>query len=274
MNDNNRPKPICSFSKLKDQLTRMGYIVEQGNPYKPIQIKDVDINELQRMEFTEDGIFVIDETDGKKYQVFLYKRSYHLLEHGKPRFHIRKCSTIKQFIELGRFNLDYRRANTESVKVIDLDNFNDDVVVDNLPLCKNCLNVILSESSSKSEINRKTTSAEFVELLKQADSAANEPQEVIDVDIRGYTRDWEEISYKYRRKHNFTCEICGISTPLEIFYMHTHHRNGIKTDNREENLQCLCIKCHANIDQEHKENFSWGQRKKMLDQFNKMYYSK
>lgn len=43
----------------------MGYIVEQGNPYKPIQIKDVDINELQRMEFAEDGIYVIDEADGK-----------------------------------------------------------------------------------------------------------------------------------------------------------------------------------------------------------------
>lgn len=271
MKNNDREEPIHDFHRLKEQLTRMGYLVEQGNPYKPIQIKDVDINELQRMEFTDDGIFVIDETEGKKHQVFLYKRRYHLLQYGKPRYHICKCQIIQQFINMGRFKLDYRRANTEPVKVLNWDDNDEDIEVNELPLCRYCLHQLIDKHGFMPDINEDTSSADFVELLKQAHAAEDEPQEQVDVDIFGYTRDWEEISYKYRSKQNFTCEKCGIHIPLEVFYLHTHHINGNKTDNREENLQCLCIRCHANIDETHRENFSWGQRKLILEEFNEKY---
>jgi hypothetical protein len=30
-------------------------------------------------------------------------------------------------------------------------------------------------------------------------------------------------------------------------YLHTHHINGRKDDNRDDNLQALCIACHADL---------------------------
>lgn len=270
--NNNSEESLPVFDHLRETLIRMGYIVEVGNPYKAIQIKDVDINELQKMEFTDEGIFVIDETDGSRHQVFLYKRRYHLERYGKPRYHIIKCMTIRDFMSSGSLKTEYRRANTEPVRVINWDDGDEDVEVDELPLCKNCLNELIEKLGYRSdEIGKDTTSAEFVELLKQMSTVEDEPQEEVDVDIRGYTRDWEEISYNYRRDHNFTCEQCGIEIPNDFQFIHTHHRNGNKRDNREENLQCLCIRCHANVDDVHRQNFSWGQRRLMLEQFNEQY---
>lgn len=45
------------------------------------------------------------------------------------------------------------------------------------------------------------------------------------------------------------CEICGISewsgNPISL---QLHHINGVRTDNRLENLQVLCPNCHSQTD--------------------------
>ena len=32
----------------------------------------------------------------------------------------------------------------------------------------------------------------------------------LNIDIFGYTRNWDEISRKYRESHDYTCERCGL----------------------------------------------------------------
>ena len=47
-----------------------------------------------------------------------------------------------------------------------------------------------------------------------------------------------------------------VMNPFESEFMQTHHKNGDKTDNRDSYLECLCIKCHSEVDDTHRRNFN------------------
>lgn len=257
--------PIFDFTPLRNFLIKKGYIVEQAQGYREIRPEEVTRDSIKKgeIEFTDEGIFVNGQ-GGSKQQVYLYKRDYHLEEHGKPRFHICKCRTIDEFIQSGSFKDHYVRANSDPVPVINLDDYNKEEMVDDLPLCKNCLKVIDEYGS--------ITSSEFVELLKAARGAQDEP-EVQEVDIFGYTKDWEQISKNYRERHNYTCERCGMTVDniYDRQYIHCHHIDGNKLNNKDSNLRCLCLRCHSEVDDKHKKNLTTGVNRIIFEEFQKKY---
>jgi hypothetical protein len=270
INDNAEEKvePICSFSKLKSKLSDMGIEVGEAVGYHPIEVADVDINDLKHnIEFKDDGIYLKDENGHANQRIFLYKRNYHLEVYGKPRFHIRKCSTIQSFIDSGSFKAEYRRANSESVPVRNIDDRYREMMIEDLPLCKNCLSMV-------GEAYKGMTTSDFVEILKQAEESSESNKDSTEVDIFGYVKGWEEISTAYRSLRNYTCERCGIqiTNPFDYHYMHTHHRNGDKTDNKQSNLECLCIRCHSEVDENHREKLTRSANRVILEEFNEKYH--
>lgn len=255
-------KPIYDFHRLKEFLTRKGYRVKKAEPWRKIDSEEVSLRE-GKLEFTNEGIFLIDD-DGIKRQVFLYKRKYHLLQYGKPRYHVCKCSTIDEFLN-GNDIPEYRRANTESVKVLNWDNHNQEEEISQLPLCKNCAAILYQYKN--------LDSSQFSELLhNKATEEEKINREETEVDINGYTKDWQMISSEFRKQHNYTCEKCGVQvSPFETEFMHVHHKNKKKTDNRPSNLQCLCIKCHSDIDATHIHNFSTKSQRLLIKLFLEKY---
>jgi len=95
----------------------------------------------------------------------------------------------------------------------------------------------------------------------------------IEIDIFGYDKNWQKISRAYRKSKDYTCESCGIK-PANNFdrrFWQTHHKDGDKTNNRQPNLECLCVLCHSYKDSTHIENFEKQRVKRMLDTFVKQY---
>ena len=260
-----KEEPIYKFEGLKKLLTDKGYIVEEAKGYREIENVEVELDDVRnKMEFTDEGIFLNDDVTNSRQQIFLYKRDYYLSQFGKPRYHTHKCEVIQEFINKGRFH-DYRRANTDVVMVRDRDDDYIDKEVSCLPLCSYCARMAINYKGQDS--------GDFVELLKQAKDAEAPQKKKAEVDIFGYTKDWEKISREFRESHNYTCEECGITieNPFDRQFIQVHHINGDKTDNNPKNLKCLCINCHANVDSTHKKNFNRGANAILLDDFKRKY---
>lgn len=260
--------PIHDFNKLKSALTNLGFTIGEAKPYRPLDIADVDLSNIQsgEVEITDEGIFYINPDTGTKQQIFLYKKAVFLEYRGvrkKPSMHLTNCEAIQDWGQN-----QYRRANTGSVIVWDKSSHRE-VEVSGLPLCSYCRRkMFLTESS----IDLVRTSDDFEQILREAGNKKSERREN-DTDLEGYIWEWQKISQAYRTKKNYTCEICGFSpnNRMDRQYIHVHHKDGIKTNNNESNLQCLCIACHSKVNQSHQENFSKGANKIMLESFKKKY---
>jgi hypothetical protein len=65
--------------------------------------------------------------------------------------------------------------------------------------------------------------------------------------LNEYGNGFREASHRYRAENGWRCENCRIdlSHPSYHKYVHTHHINAQRYDDRRDNHKALCIHCHA-----------------------------
>jgi hypothetical protein len=246
---------LYQFEILDRKLDEWGFPKLKGVSGFQI-IKGIDFEEAYKsgsISFEDDGIYL--EYEGKKYRGYMFIQEAYITYNGGPakfpKFHLLKCRIIQEFIDSGRFKQRYEWSNSDVNNLIDKQTrikYNDK----KLELCSYCQSDYFEEIEDTQD---------FFDSLDKSVIEENN----IEVDIFGYTREWQKISRSYRVKRNFTCESCGIKIDdlINRRYLHTHHKNGDKTNNRENNLECLCILCHSFKDIKHEENFD---KKRMLNE--------
>lgn len=253
--------PIYSFPKLKSCLERKGIVVGKAETYKTVKPGDITIENgklVGDVSLDETGMFVVEDATGVKRNVFLIKKSFFFQYNGRvsiPKAHLCLCDAITNHGQ-GAF----RYANEQPVSVIDRAT-GKNREVDDLELCGYCSGMLRGEFKSIQTIE------DFVEILRKTGDFSS--AEDVEVDYAGYVKSWSAISQAYREVKQYRCEKCGVD--LSDFggklYCQVHHVNGNKLDNRESNLQCLCVSCHSQVDDRHKQNFSTKAQKQFLWDF-------
>src|SRR5690606_33891079 len=140
------------------------------------------------------------------------------------------CQTVLGQRARGQIDGRYFWHNSNKVTIEDRANGNvhEDISLGLGGYCRN-----------QSSITEYSDTQGFFSLLDQQEQ--EDINEEVEVDIFGYTLDWQQISREFRKEKEYTCESCGIQIdePSDRRFIHVHHRSGNKLNNRRNNLECL-----------------------------------
>lgn len=204
------------------------------------------------LTFDEIGFFQKSKKNGfLRLGIFLPEFN-DLLHNANPVLHIYNCNTTndlskKMKVTNSSHNTFFSRDRKKNISA-------------NLKICKKCTKNLRKQFNLK--LLGLNTFNDFVLALEESVK-----KELIS-GPDGYTINWRQISYCYRDTKNFICEKCGYQAK-ELYqqkFLHTHHIDRVKTNNKRNNLQCLCVKCHSEVDDFHKEKFSF-ECLSLLDEF-------
>ena len=233
---------LYTFQNLDKHLTELGFPEAIESSFRI----DFDANKFKKavsegtIQFRIDGIYLIH--NGKEWKGYMYMPKYKVKTYNSmPRFHLTRCEKIEELFTGGHGHL-FKWSNNKLNDIEDRDTseFHPD---EKLQLCKFCSSLISTIKNTE----------DFFDTLDL------ETPDIVDVevDIFGYTFDWNKRSRNFRKEKDYTCEKCEIkiSEPIDRRFIHVHHKDGNKIHNDTINLESLCVLCHANKDSTHQANF-------------------
>lgn len=158
------------------------------------------------------------------------------------KFHLIDCATLKSMRKQNRYDkYVVSRETTGKFKVKRIINNRPIESEEELHICKHCLRLLNHQGYNFTYKN--FSIEEFFRVMNE-DNSGNFTILPLENDLTApanvYPKNWDEISRRLKEKYNYTCQECGEQSLL----VQVHHKNELKWDCREANLEVLCYDCH------------------------------
>lgn len=221
--------------------------------WKKLNTIGIDVN-IEDVVPAEDGTL---EYKGQKIVVYIRDQRISIVQTkpgGGYRFHIADCKTLQDMRAKGRYEryvVSTRKDGRFVVnRVVHFGYVVEREVECEIPVCKNCLdsiNYANYRSEGRETRYRIWTSFSLIEYFDKYTSRIRVKPTYTEktAPLDDYSSDWDAVSSQYRDTVDWGCEKCGLVLRDHKAFLHVHHKNGVRSDNRRENLKALCIKCHA-----------------------------
>ncbi|MCC5944083.1 MAG: hypothetical protein JJT94_04060 [Bernardetiaceae bacterium] len=251
-----------SFANYLKSLLKENVLVNESHfqleIIENLSYEGIIFNKSYSLEEDNLGFFV--RSKNNLYRTFLYLRSYKIQHYGYyPKYHLFQCETFEQYP-----SANYVLSNQDSVTITDSQTgeIHEDI---KLEMCRNCARKF--ENMTTQNLYGKS----FSELV--LDLEEKRIVRPVDISSDGYLWNWAQISEAYRKGKKYTCERCHITITKQEdrYFMETHHKDYNKQNNKRDNLECLCVLCHANVDHKHKYNYSKGINRDKVNLFKQEY---
>ncbi|MEZ8108889.1 HNH endonuclease [Vibrio splendidus] len=165
------------------------------------------------------------------------------------KYHLTDCDTVRDEKKDQRFGRFVALRYIDGKMPICDDKNNTDEAA--LAVCGNCLRklsyipyVQARNTEQKKQAQREFNLSEF--LKKQHDFPDEHlPLRHAEFSSFAYSEDWKAVSEVYKLSQNYCCEECGVQLNGWKTLLHSHHIDGVKSNNHPANLMALCVECHS-----------------------------
>ncbi|MGA7433773.1 MAG: HNH endonuclease signature motif containing protein [Xanthobacteraceae bacterium] len=248
---------------LNELRNAMGATLGDYKPASPGNVlTSEEVKRLQNegIEIPIDDIRVLNDGTyiykGRRVVVYIRDVASYNDKYELPKFHLAVCNVLVKMMDQGRYKKRYVVAAREDgiFKIHKIRNNEVSPSDERLDICQVCLDELYYEGFSlqmgrdqRSNRVREFALKAFFEKFERTCVWAVPMFDAEFAPPNIYSVNFFRFAKVIKEQRGYKCESCTIdlSLPDDQRFLHAHHIDADKTDNRPANINLLCIRCHA-----------------------------